>query len=96
VIGTGISHSVEDFLRQVLVELYRISGGADVPSVEDWVEIDSHLLRTGEIHDLTADASLAHNELAWQPSVDFPQLVRMMLEADVASSREAKRAPDNG
>jgi len=89
VIGTGASHSVEDFLRQVLVELHRITGGADVPSVEDWVEIDSHLLRTGEIHDLRADATLARKELDWHPTVDFPQLVRMMVEADVASARKA-------
>ena len=89
VIGTGSSHSVEDFLRQVLVELNEISGGADVPSVEDWVEVDSHLLRTGEIHDLRADASLARNELGWQPVVDFPQLVRMMVRADLASAGEA-------
>lgn len=89
VIGTGVSRSVEDFLRQVLVELNNITDGADVPSVEDWVEVDSHLLRTGEIYDLRADASLAHNELGWKPTVEFPQLVRMMVEADIASAREA-------
>jgi len=94
VIGTGTSHSVEDFLRQVLVELNDLSGGADVPSVEDWVEVDSHLLRTGEIHDLRADASLAREELGWQPTVDFPQLVRMMVEADLASAHEALETPN--
>lgn len=93
VIGTGTSHSVEDFLRQVLVELNQITGGADVPSVEDWVEVDSHLLRTGEIHDLRADASLARKELGWQPTVDFPKLVRMMVEADLAAAREAHGTP---
>lgn len=88
VIGTGTSHSVEDFLRQVLVELQRITG-ARMPSVEEWVEIDSHLLRTGEIYDLRADATLAREELAWRPKVGFPELVRMMVEADIASAREA-------
>ncbi len=94
VIGTGTSHSVEDFLRLVLVELNEISGDAELPSFEDWVEIDSHLLRTGEIHDLRADASLARQELGWQPTVDFPQLVRMMIEADLASAHEAAGIPD--
>ena len=89
VIGTGTSHSVEDFLRQVLMELHRGTGSADVPSIEDWVEIDPKLLRTGEINDLRADATLAREELGWQPSVDFPQLVRMMVEADLASARDA-------
>ena len=88
VIGTGTSHSVEDLLRQVLVELQRITG-ARMPSVEEWVEIDSHLLRTGEINDLRADATLARDELGWRPKVDFPQLVRMMVEADIASAHEA-------
>jgi GDPmannose 4,6-dehydratase len=88
VVGTGISHSVEDFLREVMVELRRVTG-ANLSSVEDWVEIDSHLLRTGEIHDLRADATLAREELGWRPTVDFPQLVRMMVEADVASAGQA-------
>jgi len=94
VVGTGASHSVEEFLRQVLVELQGITGQAGVPSVEGWVEIDPHLLRTGEIHDLRADATLAREELGWQPAVDFPQLVRMMVEADVASVREAAAVED--
>jgi len=95
VIGTGTSHSVEDFLRQVLVELNEISGGADVPSVEDWVEVDSHLLRTGDIHDLQGDSSLAKDELGWQPTVDFSQLVRMMVEADLASARKVRRTTNH-
>ena len=94
VIGTGTSHSVEEFLRQVMMELHRVAGGAGVPSIEDWVEVDSHLLRTGEIHNLRADATLAREELGWHPSVDFPQLVRMMVEADVASAREAAAIED--
>ncbi len=88
VIGTGISHSVEDFLRQVLSELHRITG-ENVPSVQDWVEIDSHLLRTGEILDLRADSSMAREELGWRPTVDFPKLVRMLVESDLTAAQEA-------
>lgn len=91
-VGTGISHSVEEFLRQVLIELQRVTG-TGVPPIEDWVEIDSHLLRTGEIHDLRADSTLARKELGWQPTVDFPRLVRMMLEADLSSASEAIGSP---
>jgi len=90
VIGTGISHSVEDFLQQVLIELKKICRERDVPrTIEDWVEVDSQFLRTGEIHDLRADSSTARKELGWQPTVDFPQLVKMMVEADLASAKEA-------
>jgi GDPmannose 4,6-dehydratase len=90
VIGTGISHSVEDFLRQVLIELKKICRESDVPgTIEEWVEVDSQFLRTGEIHDLRADSSAARKELGWQPTVNFPQLVKIMVEADLASTREA-------
>ena len=89
IVGTGVSHSVEDFLRQVLVELRTLCPEEDVPrTIEDWVEVDPQFLRTGEIHDLRADASAARKELGWQPAVDFSQLVKMMIEADLASARE--------
>jgi GDPmannose 4,6-dehydratase len=58
-------------------------------SVEEWVEINPQFLRTGEIHDLRADARRARQELDWQPTVDFKQLVRMMLESDLAIARGA-------
>ena len=89
VIGTGISHSVEDFVRLVLEELHALPEVSDVPTVDDWVEVDSRFLRTGEIHNLRADATLARTELGWEPAVDFRQLVRMMVRADLASAKEA-------
>ena len=90
IVGTGVSHSVEDFIRQVLTELRALCPAEDVPrSIEAWVEVDPQFLRTGEIHDLRADAGAARKELGWQPEVDFPQLVKMMIESDLASAREA-------
>jgi len=90
VVGTGVSHSVKDFLQQVLIELRKTCGKQDVPgAVEEWVEVDPQFLRTGEIHDLRADASASRKELGWQPTVDFAQLVKMMVEADLASARKA-------
>jgi GDPmannose 4,6-dehydratase len=52
-------------------------------SVEDAVDVDPRLLRTGEIHDLRGDATRACEELGWKPEVDFRELVRMMVESDV-------------
>ena len=92
VIGTGVSHSVEDFVRQTLKELAAICGPADVPVFEDWVEVDPRFLRTGEIHDLRADCSLAQKELGWKPATEFPELVRMMVKADLAAARQAQGA----
>jgi GDPmannose 4,6-dehydratase len=87
VVGTGESHSVAEFVALVLAELYSRFGGrfADA-KLEDYVEVDPRLLRTGEIHDLRADPSLARSELNWKQEVDFPALVKLMVQADLAAS----------
>ena len=88
VVGTGESHSVAEFVAQVLAELRTLDGRAcPFATVEECVEVDPALLRTGEIHDLRADASLARRELGWKPEVDFAGLVQMMVRADVEALR---------
>ena len=88
VIGTGISHSVSDFLHEVMAAMCELAGQGDAPaSIEEWVEISPQFLRTGEIHELRADTRMAHQDLGWQPHVNFKLLVRMMLESDLAAAR---------
>ena len=88
VIGTGVSHSVSDFLTEIMAAMGELGPAANVPrTVEEWVEVNPQFLRTGEIHDLRADARRAQRALGWQPAVDFKQLVRMMLESDLAAAR---------
>ena len=88
IIGTGVSHSVADFLQATMAAMAELAPGAHVPAtIEEWVEVNPKFLRTGEIHDLRADARLAHIELGWEPAVDFNQLVRMMLDPDLAVAR---------
>ena len=90
VIGTGVSHSVSDFLLEIMAAMRELGPSSNVPqSVEEWVEVNPQFLRTGEIHDLRADASLARRDLGWQPMVSFKQLVKMMLESDLAIARGA-------
>jgi GDPmannose 4,6-dehydratase len=85
VIGTGVSHSVEDFLHAVLEELRAQCAPNQVPkSIQDWVEVDPKLMRPGEIHELRADTIRARKDLGWQPTVDFRTLVGMMVKADLA------------
>jgi GDPmannose 4,6-dehydratase len=82
-LGTGISHSVAEFLDQVWVEMRRLYGPEVVPNcLSEWAEFDPQMARCGEIHDLRADATLARKVLGWQPKVDFAGMVRMMVEAD--------------
>jgi len=82
-----VSHSVADFVTRVLVELHGFDEARAASAIDEYVEIDPRLLRTGEIHDLRGDASRARRELGWQPEVDFKGLVRMMVQADIAAAR---------
>jgi GDPmannose 4,6-dehydratase len=73
-----------------MAAMRELGPSSNVPrSVEEWVEVNPQFLRTGEIHDLRADASLARRDLGWQPMVSFKQLVKMMLESDLAIARGA-------
>ena len=83
VIGTGESHSVAEFVSLAFDEIHNLTNRAfEKCTLEDHVEIDPRFLRTGEIHDLRADMSLASENLHWKPEVTFHGLVRMMVKAD--------------
>jgi len=52
----------------------------------DWKEhvgIDPHYLRPAEVDFLRADAGKARRVLGWEPTVSFPELVRIMVDADL-------------
>ncbi len=90
VIATGESHSVYEFVVEVLRCLDLVPEGHNVADVvNDYVEVDPKLFRTGEIHDLRGDATRARESLKWQPAVDFRGLVRMMVESDTRSAKDA-------
>ena len=89
VIGTGESHSVAEFVTGVLSELQQIGAKRNmIRSIEEYVEVDSRLVRPNEIHNLRADARLAREELGWKPTVDFSGLVKLMVESDLARIKE--------
>ena len=91
VIATGKSHSVFEFVAEVLKSLDLVPAEAEVAKVVgEYVEVDPKLFRTGEIHDLRGDAALARKELNWSPAVDFQGLVRMMVESDAGVARSKK------
>jgi GDPmannose 4,6-dehydratase len=76
VIATGITHSVRQLLEVAFATLdldYR-----------DYVETDPALLRPAEVDHLRGDYSLAEREIGWRPGVAFAELVRMMVEEDLA------------
>lgn len=93
VIATGESHSVYEFVVEVLHCLDLVPAGANIASVVDeYVEVDPKLFRTGEIHDLRGDSTKARRELNWQPEVDFKELVRLMVASDTGAAAGARPA----
>jgi GDPmannose 4,6-dehydratase len=50
----------------------------------DFVTHDARFDRPAEVDLLVGDATKAHARLGWSPTVRFPQLVAMMVEADLA------------
>jgi len=75
VIATGEKHTVRE-----LIELAFGHVGLDW---QKHVRTDPKLLRPAEVNKLRGNAAKAHAELGWQPEVDFPTLVRMMVDADL-------------
>ncbi len=76
VIATGETHSVREFLDEAF-------GCAGL----DWkkhVEVDPKYFRPAEVDLLVGDASKARAKLGWEPKVKFRELVKMMVEADLA------------
>src|SRR5262249_40107132 len=83
VIATGETHSVREFLEEAF-------SYADL----DWrryVEIDPWYYRPAEVDLLVGDASKAKRQLNWEPKVTFKELVRLMVDADMAAVRRHER-----
>jgi GDPmannose 4,6-dehydratase len=74
VVGTGEAHSVRDF-----VELAFSSVDLDW---REYVDVDPSYLRPAEVNYLLADASKVRRVLGWEPTVTFPHLVKIMIDAD--------------
>jgi GDPmannose 4,6-dehydratase len=75
VIATGETHSVQELIEVAFSYLdldYR-----------DFVVIDKRFIRPAEVDLLVGDNSKAAKALGWKPEVDFPGLVKMMVDADL-------------
>ncbi|MEO8348252.1 MAG: GDP-mannose 4,6-dehydratase, partial [Acidobacteriota bacterium] len=76
VIGTGETHTVQDFVEAAFAHR-----GLDW---RKYVVIDPKLVRPAEVDLLISNPRRAREELGWTPKVSFNELVRMMVDADVA------------
>jgi len=85
VVSTGQTHSVRELVEAAFTHV-----GLDW---REYVVQDERFMRPAEVDLLVGDASKARDELGWTPEVDFGQLVRMMVDADLERLRPmAERA----
>lgn len=81
VVATGETHSIRDFLDAAFAHV----------GIEDWtpyVRQDARFMRPAEVDHLIGDASKARDVLGWKPKVSFRELVAMMVDADLAATRQ--------
>ncbi len=83
VIATGETYSVRQFLDEAF-------GYLDL-DWKEFVEIDPRYFRPAEVDLLIGDSTRARQRLGWEPKVSFRELVRMMVDSDLALTRQSAR-----
>jgi len=75
VIGTGETHSVREFCEEAFSHV-------DL-DYKDFVVQDPRFFRLAEVDLLVSNPGKARQVLGWEPKVNFKQLVKMMVDADM-------------
>jgi GDPmannose 4,6-dehydratase len=88
VIASGESHTVREFCERAFGEL-------DL-DYSDFVKVDPRFYRPTEIDELVGDASKARRVLGWTPTYTFPEIVKEMIDADLAALTQptTRNVPD--
>ncbi|MFN8022688.1 MAG: GDP-mannose 4,6-dehydratase [Acidimicrobiales bacterium] len=76
VVATGETHTGQELVERAFAEV----------GIDDWqryVRQDQKFFRPAEVDLLIGDPTKARTQLGWQPTVDFPELVRMMVAHDL-------------
>jgi GDPmannose 4,6-dehydratase len=77
IVATGRTHSVRDFVDTAFA----------AAGITDWVRHivqDARFMRSSDAPVLCGDATHARESLGWIPSVEFNEIVRRMVTADLA------------
>ncbi|HQR68585.1 MAG TPA: GDP-mannose 4,6-dehydratase, partial [Thermoanaerobaculia bacterium] len=77
VLASGVTHSVRDFCEAAFSRV-----GLDY---RKHVVLDPHFRRPLDITETRGDASKARRELGWAPKTSFEELVRIMVDAELAA-----------
>ena len=82
VVATGETHSVREFCKIAFSHVGL--------NYEDHVTQDPRFMRPAEVDLLIGNPAKAKEKLGWAPAVGFADLVRMMVDADVALLRSMR------
>ena len=92
VIATGENHSVREFIQEAFGQagvdiVWKGRGlnekGINKKTGEILITIKSKYFRPNEVNNLLGDYSKAKKMLGWKPKINFKQLVKIMLDADI-------------
>jgi GDPmannose 4,6-dehydratase len=83
VIATGRTHTVREFVE--------LAFGAVGLDYTDHVRFDERYLRPAEVDFLIGDPSKARQNLGWEPTVSFVDLIQRMVEADLKLAEQERR-----
>ena len=86
VISTGVTHTVQEFVEKAFAH-------AGLEDWEQYVRQDPKFFRPAEVDLLIGDSAKAKAVLGWEPKVGFDELVKMMVDNDLAL--EAAKANRN-
>jgi GDPmannose 4,6-dehydratase len=97
VLATGETHSIREYcelaFKEIGIELtWQGSGaeetGADAASGKTLVKINPEFFRPAEVDLLLGNPAQAEEVLGWKRQVDFPGLVKLMVEHDLSAEAE--------
>jgi len=77
VCATGETHTIKEFLEHAF-------GHVNL-DWQDYVKYDARYERPAEVELLVGDASKAKRQIGWEPKVHFAELVKIMVDADLAA-----------
>ena len=97
VIGTGEKHSVREFIEEVAKCLdMNIRSNGEKGINEKYIDekgrvvinINPYYFRPTEVDLLLSNPSKARNVLGWKPKIKFKELVKMMVDSDLALAKK--------
>jgi len=105
VMATGVTTTVRDFINMAFkeagIKLKWEGKGVEEKGINQadgkiLVEIDPRYFRPSEVDILIGDSSKANIKLAWEPKVQLPELVKMMVDHDLELAKREVHLKEGG